>query len=108
MSSNTRNQILTFTRPPNPLPHAQMARIPVPVRLAPEGLNRHLERNVGFLTPPLWIASRNELSSIPGGGIAQGRFIFRDQCALENGKSYSDVRCLLGRDQGFFRERRAP
>jgi hypothetical protein len=47
-----------------------MARIPVPVSLAPEGLNRHLERNVGFLTPPLWIASRNELSSIPGVGIA--------------------------------------
>jgi hypothetical protein len=71
-----------------------MARIPAP---NPEGLSRLLQRNVGFLTPALWIAFLS--------------LIAIDSRQLENDKGYSELRAYWdgGQDfgQDFFHERRS-
>jgi hypothetical protein len=46
--------------------------MPAPVSV-PEGFNRHLERNVGFLAPPLWLRSPLiGVGSGTGGPLSRG------------------------------------
>ena len=77
----------------------------MPVSLLPEGLSRHLERNIGFLTPLLWIGSCNELSSIPGAAIVPAALFFGPGASLRMAKTIRAFCAFIGRDQGFFPRR---